>query len=67
MAQLLRLRAAGELTTGHVRLVADAVGVHKRTVWRWLQEAEETGSPEKPERRRFRITEEVIEVLADYQ
>ncbi|WP_241990228.1 MULTISPECIES: Mu transposase C-terminal domain-containing protein [unclassified Streptomyces] len=67
MAQLLRLRAAGELTTAHVRLVADAVGVHKRTVWTWLARAEETGSAEKPERTRFRITEEVIEVLADYQ
>ncbi|QCX73724.1 Integrase core domain protein (plasmid) [Streptomyces sp. YIM 121038] len=67
VAQLLRLRAAGELTTGHVRLVADAVGVHKRTVWSWLVRAEETGSVEKPERRRFRITEEIIDVLADYQ
>lgn len=67
VAQLLRLRAAGELTTGHVRLVAEAVGVHKRTVWRWLEQAEETGSAEKPERRRFRVTEEIIDVLADYQ
>ncbi|WP_233478036.1 transposase [Streptomyces mobaraensis] len=67
MAQLLRLRAAGELRTAHVRLVADAVGVHIRTVWTWLAQAEGTGSPEKPERRRFRVTEEVIEVLADYQ
>ncbi len=67
MAQLLRLRASDQLTTAHVRLVADAVGVHKRTVWSWLARAEETGSAEKPERRRFRVTEEVIEVLADYQ
>ncbi|MEV1026940.1 Mu transposase C-terminal domain-containing protein [Streptomyces sp. NPDC050264] len=67
MAQLLRLRGSGELTTAHVRLVADAVGVHKRTVWSWLARAEETGSPEKPERRRFRVTDEVIDVLADYQ
>ncbi|MEU2871641.1 Mu transposase C-terminal domain-containing protein [Streptomyces olivoreticuli] len=67
VAQLLRLRGAGELTTAHVRLVADAVGVHRRTVWSWLARAEETGSPEKPERRRFRVTEEIIEVLADYQ
>lgn len=67
VAQLLRLRAAGELTTAHVRLVAEAVGVHIRTVWTWLGQAEETGSPEKPERRRFRVTEEIIEVLADYQ
>ncbi|MGG2463744.1 Mu transposase C-terminal domain-containing protein [Streptomyces sp. RGM 3693] len=65
--ELLRLRGAGELTSAHVRLVADAVGVHKRTVWDWLAQAERTGSVEKPERRRFTITDEVIEVLADYQ
>ena len=38
-----------------------------RQVWRWLAQAEETGSTEKPERRRFRITDEIIEVLADHQ
>ncbi|MEU5092275.1 hypothetical protein [Streptomyces sp. NPDC021356] len=65
--ELLRLRGAGELTTAHVRLVADAVGVHKRTVWVWLAQAERTGSVEKLERRRFTITDEVIEGLADYQ
>ena len=37
-----------------------------RRVWRWLAQVEQTGSPEKPERRRFRISEEVIDVLADY-
>ncbi|MEV5880903.1 transposase [Streptomyces sp. NPDC052101] len=67
MAGLLRLRGAGELTTAHVRLVAGSVGVSVRQVWRWLAAAEETGSPEKPERRRFRITEEIIDVLADYR
>ncbi|MFH8224741.1 Mu transposase C-terminal domain-containing protein [Streptomyces sp. NPDC018057] len=64
--ELLRLRGAGELTTAHVRLVADAVGVHKRTVWAWLKQAEHTGSVEKPQRRRFTVTDEVIEVLADH-
>lgn len=67
VAQLLRLRRAGELRTAHVRLVAESVGVSIRTVWRWLAQAEETGAVEKPERRRFRITEEVIDVLADFQ
>lgn len=67
LAQLLWLRGAGELRTAHVRMAADVVGVHIRTVWSWLKQAEQTGSPEKPERRRFRVTEEVIEVLADYQ
>ncbi|MDX2700433.1 Mu transposase C-terminal domain-containing protein [Streptomyces ipomoeae] len=65
--QLLGLRGAGELTTAHVRLVAESVGVSVRQVWRWLAQAEETGSTEKPERRRFRITDEIIDVLADYQ
>lgn len=63
----LRLRGAGESTTAHVRLVAGSVGVSVRQVWRWLVQAEETGSTEKPERRRFRITDEIIDVLADYQ
>jgi putative transposase len=67
VAQLLRLRGAGELTTAHVRLVAESVGVSVRTVWRWIKEAEESGSTEKAERRRFRITDEIIDVLADYQ
>ncbi|NEB79548.1 transposase [Streptomyces sp. SID14478] len=50
-----------------MRMAAGVVGVHKRTVWSWLEQAECTGSVEKPERRRFTITDEVIEVLADYQ
>ncbi|WP_241838234.1 Mu transposase C-terminal domain-containing protein [Streptomyces sp. CB03234] len=67
VAQLLHLRGAGELTTAHVRLVAESLDVSVRQVWRWLARAEETGSTEKPERSRFRITEEIIDVLADYQ
>lgn len=65
--QLMRLRQSGELKTAHVKLVAESVGVSKRQVWRWLAQAEETGTVEKPERRRFRITEETIDVLADYR
>ncbi|MFH9350425.1 hypothetical protein [Kitasatospora sp. NPDC017646] len=34
--RLLDLDARGELATGHVRLVADVVGVSLRTVWRRL-------------------------------
>lgn len=65
--QLMRLRQSGELTTAHVKLVAESMGVSKRQVWRWLAQAQETGSPEKPERRRCRISEEITEILADYQ
>ncbi|MCX5063833.1 MULTISPECIES: Mu transposase C-terminal domain-containing protein [unclassified Streptomyces] len=65
--QMLRLRESGELTTAHMRLIAESVDVSLRQAWRWLAEAEGSGSPEKPERRRFRITEEIIDVLADYR
>ncbi|WP_345984077.1 hypothetical protein [Streptomyces sp. DSS69] len=50
-----------------MRLIAESADVSLRQAWRWLAEAEETGTVEKPERRRFRITEEIIDVLADYQ
>ncbi|WP_329390634.1 hypothetical protein [Streptomyces sp. NBC_01716] len=63
--QLLRLRESGELATSHVKLVAGSVDVSVRQVWRWLAQAEETGSAEKPARGRFRITEEVIAIARD--
>lgn len=50
-----------------MRLAADSVGVSMRTVWNWLKQAQETGTVEKPERRGFRITEEIFDVLADYR
>lgn len=34
--RLRALRAVGELSTAHVRLAADGLGVAERTVWRWL-------------------------------
>ncbi|MET8537401.1 integrase core domain-containing protein [Streptomyces sp. NPDC005065] len=40
MRRLLALRREGELTTGHVRSAADALGVRERAVWRWLSAAE---------------------------
>lgn len=67
VTQLLRLRRAGELRTAHIRPVAHAAGVHMRTVWSWLARAEETGSTEKPEPRRFQVTDDFVEVLADHQ
>ncbi|WP_284717983.1 Mu transposase C-terminal domain-containing protein [Streptomyces sp. G1] len=36
VVRLLELRAAGSLTSSHVRVVAGALGVSERTVWRWL-------------------------------
>jgi putative transposase len=35
--RLGQLRAAGQLTAGHVRLAAAGLGVTERTVWRWLR------------------------------
>ena len=41
--RLLALRAAGSLTSGHVRLAAEGLGVDERTVRRWIHPA--TGTP----------------------
>jgi putative transposase len=54
--RLLALDARGELATGHVRLVADAVGVSLRTVWRWLAAARTEGRTGTRQRERFTLT-----------
>lgn len=41
--RLFGLEARGELTSGHVRLVAQALGKSERTVWRWLAAARAEG------------------------
>lgn len=67
--RLLTLRQKGKLTTGHVRSVADALGVRERAVWRWLAAAEkdETAAAAPGERARyygrFTVTEEVRALL----
>ncbi|MFI8871577.1 Mu transposase C-terminal domain-containing protein [Streptomyces sp. NPDC053707] len=69
MRRLLALRQEGKLTTGHVRSVADALGVRERAVWRWLAAAEkdETAAAAPGERARyygrFTVTEEVRALL----
>ncbi|WP_405953027.1 Mu transposase C-terminal domain-containing protein [Streptomyces prunicolor] len=70
MRRLLALRVRGGLTTGHVRVAADALGVSERTVWRWLAEAglderaaDEPGARAQT-RTRFTITPEVRALLA---
>lgn len=55
VSRLLALDERGELTTGHVRLVASSAGVSLRTVWRWL-EAARRGQLEPAARSRFRLT-----------
>ncbi|MEV0537978.1 hypothetical protein [Kitasatospora sp. NPDC050463] len=54
--RLLALDMRGELTTGHVRLVADAVEVSLRTVWRWLAAARTEGRTGTRQRERFTVT-----------
>uniref|UniRef100_UPI0038D21ED5 Mu transposase C-terminal domain-containing protein n=1 Tax=Kitasatospora indigofera TaxID=67307 RepID=UPI0038D21ED5 len=56
MDRLLVLDARGELAIGHVRLVADAVGVSLRTVWRWLAAARTEGRTDARRRERFTVT-----------
>lgn len=43
-----------DLSSDHVRLAADTLGVTERTVWRWLA-ARRAASPSERERERFRI------------
>ncbi|MFC9227461.1 helix-turn-helix domain-containing protein [Streptomyces decoyicus] len=68
--RLLALRARKELTAGHVRVAADALGVSERTVWRWLAAAQsdETAAAYPGARSRadasFTITPEVRGPLA---
>ncbi|WP_259294620.1 helix-turn-helix domain-containing protein [Streptomyces canus] len=68
--RLLALRAGKGLTAGHVRVVADALGVSERTVWRWLAAAgRDERAADVPGARaristRFTITPEVRGLLA---
>ncbi|MDV7222648.1 transposase family protein [Streptomyces prunicolor] len=68
--RLLALRVRGGLTSGHVRVAADALEVSERTVWWWLAEAgldewaaDEPGARAQT-RTRFTITPEVRALLA---
>ncbi|WP_443058246.1 transposase [Streptomyces sp. NBC_00820] len=63
MSRLLALDRRGELTTEHAELVASAVGVSLRTVWRWV-EAGRQGRTGPVQRERFRITDELHARLA---
>jgi putative transposase len=68
--RLLALRADGVLTTRHVQLAADCLGVSRRTVWRWLAAAErDEAAAQEPGSRartatRFTVTAEVRQLLA---
>ncbi|WP_253191307.1 hypothetical protein [Streptomyces sp. M1013] len=68
--RLLALRQDQELTTRHVRLMAQSLEVTERTVWRWLAAAEcdESAAAEPGARAqskdRFSVTPEVRRLLA---
>ncbi|MFJ6239446.1 Mu transposase C-terminal domain-containing protein [Streptomyces griseus] len=70
MRRLLALRAGGNLTAGHVRVAADALGASERTVWRWLAAAQsdETAAAYPGARSRadarFTVTPEIRGLLA---
>ncbi|MFE9890712.1 hypothetical protein [Streptomyces scopuliridis] len=65
---LLRLRAEGRLSRGHVSATAQCLNVSDRTVWRWLADATTTpattASPGARRATRFEITPELRVLLA---
>ena len=60
--RLALLDSRGELSSEHVRLTAQALGVSERTVWRWVSRARSLARP--AERERFRIDERLRVRLA---
>jgi putative transposase len=64
VARLAELRAAGSLTTEHVRLAAVGHGVDERTVWRWLDRSEQSRPP-RPER--YQLTQADREAYAHFR
>ncbi|WP_443072883.1 helix-turn-helix domain-containing protein [Streptomyces sp. S465] len=63
--RLLERQQAGELTTRHVRAVAETVGVSERTVWRWREQAKTTGQVEAPVRQGYAVSDEVWGLLGE--
>ena len=63
--RLLERQQAGELSTRHVRAVAEVVGASERTVWRWLEQAKATGRVETPVRQGYAVSDEVWALLGE--
>ncbi|TGB16101.1 ATP-binding protein [Streptomyces sp. MZ04] len=64
--RLLELDKAGTLETVHVRIAAESAGVSRRTVWRWLAAARESGRVETvPRRSAFTFTDALWARLSD--
>lgn len=62
--RLLDLEARGELTSAHVRLIAQALGKSERTLWRWLAAGRAEGRTGRVPQGRFTVTAEVRQLLA---
>lgn len=63
--RLTALRATGELTTAHVRLVAGGLGVGERAVWRWLERVGQgVVRPDRPGPDSYRLTDTDREAFA---
>ncbi|MFI2026450.1 AAA family ATPase [Streptomyces buecherae] len=62
---MLERQQAGDLSTRHVRAVAETVGVSERTVWRWLEQAKATGQVEAPVRQGYAVSDEVWALLGE--
>ncbi len=60
VSRLRGLRAAGDLTTAHVRQAAESAEVTERTVWRWMGQ----GVPGTSGRHAYRLTEADRDALA---
>ncbi len=60
--RLARLDSAGALSSDHVRLTAETVGVAERTVWRWVSARRAEADP--VQRDRFRIDDRLRVRLA---
>jgi putative transposase len=60
--RLALLDSRGELSSEHVRLTAQALGVSERTVWRWVSRARSRARPGEPDR--FRIDDRLRVRLA---
>jgi putative transposase len=62
--RLLDLDGCDELSSAHVRLVAEALGRSERTVWRWLSVARVEGRYGRVRAARFTVTPQVRTLLA---
>ncbi|MFF1873198.1 Mu transposase C-terminal domain-containing protein [Kitasatospora herbaricolor] len=57
VARLEQLRKHGALTARHVHVVAEALGVTERTVWRWLAGSDRAAPRNRRTRPRYELTD----------